>query len=190
MKAIALLTVAAGLLLFALPTSAQQTALTTIRVAGVPADDMPPVYYAEKAGLFRKEGLDVQIVPSTSGAAVAAAVISGTYEFGKASLLSAVNAHLKSLPLAIVAAGAVYDTRASTADICVASDSTIRDGKGLEGKTIGVPSLNDLNQLAVSAWVDAHGGDFKTLKFVELPQSATGPALAQHRVTAAIMLQP
>jgi NitT/TauT family transport system substrate-binding protein len=167
-----------------------QTALTTIHIGGVFSDDMTPVFYAQKAGLFRREGLDVQLVASNSGTAMAAAVTAGTYEFGKSSLLAVVNAHLRDVPLAVIAAGAIYDSKAPFAQLCVAPDSTLTSGKDFEGKTIGTPALNDLNQLVASAWVEAHGGDAKTLKFVELPQSVSTPAIAAHRVDAAILLQP
>jgi NitT/TauT family transport system substrate-binding protein len=180
---------ACALAIAAGPASAQG-ALTTIHIGGVFSDDMTPVFYAQKAGLFRREGLDVVLVPSNSGTAMAAAVTSGTYEFGKSSLLAAVNAHLKDVPLAVIAAGAIYDSKSPFAQLCVAPDSPLANGKDFEGKTIGTPALNDLNQLVVSAWVDAHGGDAKTLKFVELPQTVTTPALAAHRVDASILLQP
>jgi NitT/TauT family transport system substrate-binding protein len=184
------LTAALALSLGTMPAAAQQPALTVIHVGGVLSDDMTPVFFAQKAGLFRREGLDVQIVGASSGTAMAAAVLSGTYEFGKSSLLAAVNAHIRNLPLTVIAAGAVYDSKAPFAQLCVASDSTLSSGKDFENKTIGTPALNDLNQLVISAWVDAHGGNPKTLKFVELPQSTTAPALAGHRVDGSIMLQP
>ena len=188
-RRLALLTAAFALSLVAAPAGAQP-ALTVIHVGGVVSDDMTPVFYAQKAGLFRREGLDVQIVGASSGTAMAAAVLSGTYEFGKSSLLAAVNAHIRNLPLTVIAAGAVYDSRTPFAELCVAGDSPLATGKDFENKTIGTPALNDLNQLVVNAWVDGHGGDPKTLHFVELPQSTTAPALAGHRIDGSIMLQP
>jgi NitT/TauT family transport system substrate-binding protein len=185
----ALLAAALALSAVAAPAGAQPAPIV-IHVGGVLSDDMTPVFYAVKTGLFRREGLDVQIVGATSGTAMAAAVLSGTYEFGKSSLLAAVNAHIRNLPLTVIAAGAVYDSKAPFAQLCVAPDSALSTGKDFENKTIGTPALNDLNQLVVSAWVDARGGDPKTLHFVELPQSVTAPALAAHRVDASILLEP
>ena len=48
---------------------------------------------------------------------------------------------------------------------------------GAAVKLIGVQSLNDLNQIATDAWVDRHGGDPGTLRFVELPMVAGVAAL-------------
>ena len=186
----ALLACGFALSLAGTPAVAQQPALTTIHVGGVLSDDMTPLFYAQKAGLFKREGLDVQIVGSNSGTAMAAAVISGSYEFGKSSLLAAVNAHLHGLPLEVIASGAVYDSKNPFAGLCIADDSAILSGKDFEGKTVGSPALNDLNQLVISAWVDAHGGDPKTMKFVELPNATAAAAIAAHRVDGAVLLEP
>lgn len=182
--------VALAACLLAAPAAAQTPALTTIHVGGVLSDDMTPVFWAVKAGLFKREGLDVQIVGSNSGTAMAAAVASGAYEIGKSSLLASINAHLRGLPLDVIASGAVYDYRAPFAGLCTAPDAALASGKDFEGKTVGSPALNDLNQLVISAWVDAHGGDPKTMRFVELPNSAAPAAIANHRVDGAVLLQP
>jgi NitT/TauT family transport system substrate-binding protein len=167
-----------------------QAPLISLTVGGVFSDDMTPIFYAEKAGYFRREGLDVNLVPATSGSAMAAAVIAGTYQFGKASLLSVVNAHLKQIPLDVVAAGATYDSKVPFAAMCVANDSPIVTGTDLNGKTVGTPALNDLNELVIDAWVDQRGGDYTTLHNVELPLAVAADALAQRRVDASVLMQP
>jgi NitT/TauT family transport system substrate-binding protein len=51
-------------------------------------------------------------------------------------------------------------------------------------------SLKDLAQLAISSWVDKHGGDSRTLQFVEVPMSAASVALEEHRIYAASVTEP
>ena len=170
--------------------SAQQSALTVVHVGSVLADDLTPMYFAQKMGWFKREGLDVQVIGGNSGTAMTAAVLSGTYEFGKSSLISAINAHLKGLPLEVIASGPVYDSKNPFGELCIATDATIATGKDFEGKTFGSPALNGLTDLGMNAWMDAHGGDPKTMKFVELSSTAAAAAIAQHRVDAAILNQP
>lgn len=170
--------------------SAAQPALTTIRLGTVVADEITPILYAQHAGLYTRAGLDVQVTAVASGAAVTAAVLSGAYDIGKSSLPALMNAYLRGLPVAIIAPGGVYDPRAPYEELIVASDSPIRGPRDLEGKTVGVPSLHDLNELAVDGWVEAAGGDYHTIKYVELPNSAAGVAVAEHRVDAANVSNP
>ena len=167
-----------------------QAPLTIIHVAGVPTDDLTPVFYGIKAGLYQKAGLDVQIVPTSSGTAATTAVVAGTYEVGKASLISVMLAHLRGLPIALVAGGAVWDPKVPFAQLLAAKDTTFKVGPEMNGKTIGVPALNDLNTLVTSAWVDKMGGDSKTLKFVEIPNSIATAALVSHRIDACVEQDP
>jgi NitT/TauT family transport system substrate-binding protein len=44
--------------------------------------------------------------------------------------------------------------------------------------------------LAVQAWVDKNGGDSKTLKWVEIPNSAEAAAVAEHRVELCSLNEP
>src|ERR1700677_555938 len=150
---------AVAVLAFVQPAATMsQTTLTIVHVAGVLSDEMTPVLYAEKSGLYAKAGLDVQIVPAGSGAAVSSAVLSGTYEIGKSSLISLMNAHVHGLPLAIIGGSGVYDPKTPYAQMVVAADSPIASAKDLDGKTIGVPSLSDLNVLAADMWLDKNRG--------------------------------
>jgi NitT/TauT family transport system substrate-binding protein len=179
----------AALALFTSAVSAQP-ALTLIRVGGVQTDDITPLIYAIRTGMFRKEGLDVQSVASNSGAATAAAVVSGSYEIGKSSLLSLMNAHLRKLPLTVVAAGVVHTTRNPFAKLVIASDSPLKTGRDFNNRTIAVSALNDLSQVSIDAWVDKTGGDARTVHYVELPVSAMPAAVAEHRVDGAFVLYP
>lgn len=161
-----------------------------IHVAGPPTEDLTSFYYAIKNGLFTKEGLDVELVPTASGAAATTAVIAGTYEMAKTSLISVFTAHLRDIPVVIVAPELIYTSRNAFALLQVAADSPLRTAADINGKTVGVPALGDLNTLATKAWVDKHGGDSKTLKFLELPNAVMVAALQQHRIDAAMLQSP
>ena len=174
----------------ALPSAIRAQSLTTLRMAGPPTEDLTPFYYAVENKLFERVGLDVQLVPTSSGSAAAAAVIAGTYELCKTSLNAVFVAHLRDIPLQIVAPEVTYTKRYPFALLQLPMDSTVKTGSDLNGKTIGVPALGDLNVLATRAWSDKNGGDWKSLKFVEIPNAVSEAALQQHRVDAAVMQSP
>jgi NitT/TauT family transport system substrate-binding protein len=180
--------IAAALLLAG--SASAQTSPATVHVGSTLADDTVPIVVGQRNGIFARNGLDVQLMPATSGAAVTAAVLSGSYEFGKSSLVALLAAHLRGLPVTIIAADAVNDPRSPYGGLCVAVDSPIQSGKDFAGKTLAVPSLNDLNQIAISSWIDKHGGDSSTVKFVEVPNSAAAVAVTEHRIDGAGIQQP
>lgn len=164
--------------------------LEKIRLTGVPTDDLTPIFYAVKNGLYQRAGLDVEFIPASSGTAATTAVVSGTYEMGKGSSIAALVAHLRGLPLTIVGNGAIWDPRNPFSLMLVAADSPIKTGADLNGKIASAAALNDLVQLAIMAWADKNGGDSKTIKWVEIPNSASGASLAEHRTDVTMLQEP
>lgn len=164
--------------------------LEKIRFTGVVTDDMTPIFYAIKSGLYQKAGLDVEIVAASSGTAATQAVVAGTYEIGKGSLIASMVAHLRGLPIVIIGNGVVYDTKNPFTLALVAADSTIRNATDLNGKTCASAALNDLSQLALAAWIDKNGGDLKSVKWIEIPNSVAGAALEDHRIDAMCLNEP
>ena len=108
------------------------------------------------------------------------AVLAGDIEIGKSSLISLMNAHLRGIPLSVIGGSNIYDPSHPYAQIVITADSPFTSAKDLNGKTIGVPSLNDLNVLACDLWLDKYGGDSKSVKYVELPNPSLTAALTGH----------
>jgi NitT/TauT family transport system substrate-binding protein len=167
-----------------------QPALEPIRMVGQVAEDITDLYYAIKNGAFRRAGLDVSIVPTGSGSAATTAVVAGTYELSRTSVPAVLYAHVRNLPVTIVAPSIVNSERDPYAMLQIAVDATYKTAADLNGKTIGTPALNDMNVLAIRAWVDKNGGDYRSLKYVEIPSLALASAVASHRVDAAMLTSP
>jgi NitT/TauT family transport system substrate-binding protein len=172
------------------PQIVRAQTLEKVRLTGVPTDDLTPVFYAIKNGLYQKAGLDVEFVAASSGTAATTAVIGGAYELGKGSSIASMVAHLKGLPLTIVGNGAIWDPKNPFSLMLVASDSPIKTAADLNGKIASAAALNDLVELAIVNWVDKNGGDSKTMKWIEFPNSALGAALAEHRIDIAALQEP
>jgi NitT/TauT family transport system substrate-binding protein len=165
--------------------------LVPVRVVTTANDDVAPLLYAVKTGLFEKAGLDVQILRGpTSGAAVAAAVLGGTYDIGKSSISTIFDAHMKGLPFTIVAPAAIYDAREPFGGLIVAKSSPIQTGKDLAGKVIGLASLSDITGIATDAWTDHSGGDRHAFHYVELPMTAVSAAIDAGRIDAGEVVYP
>jgi NitT/TauT family transport system substrate-binding protein len=167
-----------------------QGGLDPIRLIAIPSDALTPLYYAIKTGAFQKAGIDLQITFAMSGTAATTAVIAGSYDIANTSILPVMTAHLRDIPIAIVAPQAVYTPDNPFALLQQSTDTSYKTGADLNNKTVAVSALNDISQLTISSWVDKNGGDASTLKFVEVPASATGAALEQHRVAAGMLLEP
>ena len=165
--------------------------LTHVRVSTTMTDDTTVLYYALQTGMFKKAGLDVEYIVSKSGSAAAEAVVTGAIDIGKSSLVNLLNAHVRGIPIELITAGAVYGSKLSPASsILVGLDSNINAAKDLNGKTIAVAYLQDFHSLLARIWVDQGGGDSKTVKFLEIPDSAQGASVIAHRVDACLLQEP
>lgn len=173
-----------------LPAAARAQALTQITVASAPNDDLIALLWGIESGAFRKAGLDIVIQKASSGSAVAAAVAGGAVDIGKSSLVSVLAGRSKGFPYVLVAPAGIYSGDSPTSGIVIAPGSTLKTGKDCNGKIMGVGALNDLTALGTMAWVDATGGDSKTLRYVEIPASAIAAAVEAGRIDAGTMPNP
>jgi len=170
--------------------TAADVPLQTIRVATVPADAGSEVYYAQKLGFFKNNGLDVEITALTNGPAVTAAVIGGSADIGQSNVVSLAQAHERGIPVVIIAGANDYRVQAQESGMVVAADSPIHTAKDLTGKTIGVNGVRGIQEIGTDDWLDKNGGDSKSVKYLDLPFSAMADAVAQHRIDAAVITQP
>lgn len=173
-----------------MPALAQAPDATLIRVGAGPDDPSTPLLYADKAGLFKKAGLNVEIEKLAGAAVVGAALAGGSLEIGKASTMSVVTAVARGLPFTVIGAIASYNSEKPDTALVVLKNSGITTAQDLVGKTLADVSLEDMNTVATLAWLDQHGIDYKSLKYVEIPASAALAAMEQGRVVGSTVYEP
>jgi NitT/TauT family transport system substrate-binding protein len=172
-------------------TALAQGALTTVRVASNPVNDVVPLLYAQNSGLFRNAGLDVTLQRATNGSAVAAALAGGAIDIGKVAATTIINAHVRGVLLTIVFPDRLhtFGPESETA-LVVPPDSPVKRGRDLNGKTISVGAIKDSTWIGARIFIDADGGDSSTAKFVEIPFSAASAAVVAGRVDAGVTNDP
>jgi NitT/TauT family transport system substrate-binding protein len=165
---------------------------SVIHVGLAPFEGQAGPYYAQDLGLFKAAGLDVEIQPYNGGAAVVSAIAGGSLQIGGGTPLPLAQARSRGIKVVIIAPGYIYDYKAPSLinALTVSVNSPLHNAKDLTGKTIGVTALRGLDEIAIDSWLDKNGGDSKSVKFTELPQSAMADAVAAGRVDAAQMGDP
>lgn len=186
-RAIAFILAAA---LLAVPGTLRAAGPDVVNLINLPADNSGIVYYAEDLGYFKDAGLDVRISAMTSSPPIISAIAGGAGDVGNAVVGSVAAARERGINVRFIAPAGMYVSTHPTGRLVVAKDSTIRTAADLNGKTIAVSGLADLTYYGVRAWLDQSGANLASVKFVELPFPAMGPAVAQHRVDAAMVVEP
>lgn len=162
----------------------------SLSVAVLPLDSSAHVAYARELGLFEKNNLNLKLQKLASGAAIVSAVTSGEADVGYSNVVSIATAYDKGLPLTVVAPAGLYSSAEPQTALIVARDSQIQSGEDLNGKTFGVNGINNITQVGAMGWIDQHGGDSSTVKFVELGFSNMVEAVAQGRIDAGFVPEP
>ncbi len=172
------------------PRAARAQALPVLRVATTPIELGAQVFYGKDEGFFKKAGLDVDARLMDGGAAIAAAVASGSLDIAQANLVSLATAHERGIPFIAIAPAGLYSEAAPTTNLVVAKSSTIKTGKDLENKTVAVNGLRNITQIGADGWVEQGGGDPDKVRFMEMPFPLMGAALQAGRIDAAVIAEP
>lgn len=176
--------------LCAVPRVALGQALQPLTVGDPPTDPGLTPLVGIRSGIYRRYGLDVTIQTMSSGAAISAAVAGGALHVGGSSLMGLITAHVHGLPFQAVAPASIYVSDRAAEAVVVRKDTPIRAAADLNGKTVASPALGDLLASATLAWIDANGGDAKSVHMVEMPPAATPAALESGRIDAAAIQEP
>lgn len=176
--------------LAAAPLAARAQTLVSVNAAGTPEDGYTPALWAQHAGIFRAHGLDAHFSTMRSGSATVAAVVGGAYDLGKGSIMSVIDAHVHGVPIVLIFPGGIYRPTLPHSGMIVRADSPIKTGADVSGKLVAVSALDDLFTIGAYAWVDAHGGDWTSLKLVEIPAAAIPSAVESGRVDVGNTVDP
>jgi ABC-type nitrate/sulfonate/bicarbonate transport system substrate-binding protein len=170
--------------------TAQTPQPLTIRVAASVNADVAPLIYAVQKGLFTNAGINADFMPMATGAAISQGVVGGSIDIGFANTPALIAGHARGVPFLLIAPAGAYDTNNPATVMVVRKDAPFSSGRDFAGKTIGVPTLKDLDALATASWVDAHGGNSDSLRYVELPNPALLPALLEGRIDGFTLGEP
>jgi NitT/TauT family transport system substrate-binding protein len=161
-----------------------------VRFAAGTVESYALANYAKDQGFFARNGVAVELQNFAGSGPITSGVVGGAFDVGCASLGSLSNAHLHAIPVQLIAPGGLYASSSPTTLLVVAKNSPIATAADLNGKTVGVSVLKDIQAASVLKWVDANGGDSGTIRFVELGATEMVPALSTGRIAASTLVEP
>ncbi len=176
--------------LAARPLAARAQSGTAIRLGAVGVEDYALAYYAQQRGFFKAAGLDVELTIFPGGGAASTALYAGALDLSGTNTGSMSAAHVRGLPVALLAGGSMYNSSSPHIYLVAAKDGPIRSAKDLAGKKIAVTSVGDLMQAGVMSWIDKNGGDASQAAFLEIPSPQMAAAVLAHRIDATVLVEP
>src|SRR5882757_724030 len=169
------------------PGDSGDDGLLTIHVGVSPAaGSSTPMYLAVAQGVFRKQGLDVRLEPSTDGTVVVPRLMNGQLQFCMSSFGPFVSAAEKNLPIKMVAPVNRQQSDGHYTAIIVPSGSKATDLSQVHVFAQQEGQPDPLSQLAVTRL----GGDYKAMRLLAVPLGSVADAVGGGSADAGRLFQP
>lgn len=181
---------AASLAAASFPRITLAQASPVVRFGTSPAEGYAQPIFAQEAGIFTKDGIDAQVSVLANGATVTTAVAAGALDVGVSTIVNIANAILRGIPFVMIAPSSLTTPKSPAGLLCVDKASSIRVATDLEGKTVAVPALKQVVDLALDAWLAKGGADPNNVQAVESSFADMGPGLERGTFAAAIISEP
>jgi NitT/TauT family transport system substrate-binding protein len=144
---------------------------------------------AQQAGYFRKEGLEVEVVPIKSATDAVPQLKTGDLDFAVGNWVTFIQAQAKkTIDLRFIADA--LQAKEGMSALCAMPDSGITTPQDLAGKAIGVNALRGNVELSVRAILQANGVDANTVEFKVVPISNAINALQTKQIDVMSLNQP
>ena len=171
------------------PRSDKPISIKVGDIEGAPASFLN---FGVQKGFFTEHGLAVTVVKQQGGSAIIPGLVAGDLQFGGSNAVSMLLARDRGLTVQIVAAGTSVGAEPDKdfSAIVVPGDSPIRSAGDLRGRTIAVNALRNVNEIVLKSYLESQGVAPSGLKYTELGCPEMLPAVARHRVDAALVIEP
>jgi NitT/TauT family transport system substrate-binding protein len=157
------------------------TATTDCAAAAVAVDE----------GIFKKNGVDAQMLLIGLNSNIPAALLSNSIQIGGPTPSVFLQAVDGGLDLVAVAGASVSDrSTADTAAVVARPDSGIKTAKDFVGKKVGAPGIGAFLQVLFSQWLIQNGVDPKQVNFVEVTFPTMTDILKSGAVDAVVTAGP
>jgi NitT/TauT family transport system substrate-binding protein len=155
---------------FAQPAS---TELTTVRLGLVGIAPESAIRMGVERGVFKEEGIDLQLTNTGASADVISALIGGSFDIGTGGPTTVLVAAARGLPVRVFSAlnqapESDSDVGHRASAIMVTEGSAIKSPQDLMGKKLAVNALKGVGEIAIRDWMAKNGADGSKIQFVEL----------------------
>jgi len=166
--------------------------LTSVTYVGPRAGTVACMAIGKRLGYFKREGINLNINFNIPVAQTAANVLSGNAQFGGLGWAGVLPAASNGVPLVVigqVSAGGSA-SRKDDSELVTLASSSIKTPADLKGKTIAVPILGGVAEIAIRNLAVRNKIGQRDFKLAQVNFPDMAAALRAGRVDAAMMLEP
>lgn len=181
------------------PHAWAQQAPTKLKVGIIPIASMLPFFTAIEKGFFKQERVEIESIPMAGGAVILPAIAGGSVHLGYSAVVSVMLAREKGFDFKIISHvndnNTVYTPGKGRGykghfAIMVKTNSPISNAKDLEGKSVGVNTINSVDWVFSNEWMEKNGANPKKVNWIEVPFPKMMGALAGGKLDGIAEVEP
>jgi|GEM_PF-4948771 len=161
-----------------------------VRVAYMKIPPLVSYLYADRNGLFEKEGIKTELVIVNNGPAGMSAVVSKSVDIGITGTSAIALAIIHKQPVKIFGTTDIETADSLRTWIVTSKDAGINSAADLVGKTVAIVGPSTQADLTLRDHLLAAGVDASKVKIVSIPFPQIQPALEVGNVDAAVVIDP
>ena len=163
----------------------------SLKVGTLKQGSLTNVWAAKQAGIFAKNGLDVELIEFRNGNEAIAAQRGGNVDLVLTIPGTAMVARERGFDLVLVVGNETSQAQApDTGSIVVRKDSDIKALKDLKGKTIAISGTHTQKTVAIQSLLKRNGVGPDDFKFIEMPYASQVDSLRGKQVEVVASLDP
>lgn len=166
-------------------------AQTKVQIGCTATTDCASAMIAVDEGIFKKHGLDAEMILIGINSNIPAAILSGSIQIGGPTSTVFLQAVDGGLDLVAVSGSSIMSpTSNSTITAFVRNGITIKDAKDFVGKKVGAPGLGAFLHVLFVKWLVEKGVDPKSVNFVEVTFPTMSDIIKSGGVDAVLTAEP
>ncbi|MCW5670228.1 MAG: ABC transporter substrate-binding protein [Hydrogenophaga sp.] len=147
-------------------------------------------FVAANEGIFKRNGLDVEMKLVPNSATTPAALMAGSLQIATPTAPNTLQAVDSGIDLVVLAGGGYYTKGMEDIGVIVRPDGPIKTAKDFEGKRVSTPGLNAFLHVLFRKWMSENGGDPKKVTYTENAFATSLDVLRSGQVDAVLTGSP
>jgi NitT/TauT family transport system substrate-binding protein len=152
--------------------------------------DYVPLFVANEAGIFKKNGLDVKLQLMSNSAVIPPALLAGSLQMAGIPLPVFLQAVAGGLDLRLFAGVGYTPKETRNGSVMARTGAAIHTAADFAGKKIGVSGRGSFFHILLVRWLEDRGVDPRKVEFVEIPFLQMSDLLKASQVDAVAVGEP
>ena len=158
---------------------------STVKIGYLPSDHDAALFVADAQGLYKKEGIDVELVQFNNGGDLMTAMASGDVDVGYVGIAPVLSSVEKGVPVKVISSA-----QTEGSGIVVTDESGITSGADLAGKSIATPGEASIQHVLLSYYLKQNGLTLDDINESAMKVPSMNDALKTKQIDGIITFQP